>query len=56
MSYKSIWGGVGGFIAPAVVAFLVGEKVGSTYTVAVILCSVVGLITMIPACFKIEER
>ena len=56
MSYKSIWGGVGGFIAPAVVAFLVGEKVGSTYTVAVILCSVVGLITMIPACFKLEER
>ena len=56
MSYKSIWGGVGGFIAPAVVAFLVGEKVGSNYTVAVILCSVVALITMIPACFKLEER
>lgn len=56
MSYKSIWGGVGGFIAPAVVAFLVGEKVGSNYTVAVVLCSVVGLVTMIPACFKLEER
>ncbi len=56
MSYKSIWGGVGGFVAPAVVAFLVGEKVGSNYTVAVILCSVVALLTMIPACFKLEER
>ena len=56
MSYKSIWGGVGGFIAPAVVAFLVGEKVGSNYTVAVILCSIVALVTMIPACFKLEER
>ena len=56
MSYKSIWGGVGGFIAPAVVAFLVGEKVGSNYTVAVILCSVVALVTMVPACFKLEER
>lgn len=56
MSYKSIWGGVGGFLAPAVVAFLVGESVGSNYTVAVILCSVVAFITMVPACFKVKER
>ena len=56
MSYKSIWGGVGGFVAPAVVAFLVGEKVGSNYTVAVIICSVVAFLTMIPACFKVKER
>ena len=56
MSYKSIWGGVGGALAPAFIAFLVGERVGSTYSVAVILCSVVAFLTMIPACFNLKER
>ena len=56
MSYKSIWGGVGGFLSPAVVAFLVSEKVGSNYTVAVIICAAVAFITMLPACFKLKER
>ncbi len=56
MSYKSIWGGVGGFVAPAVVAFLVSEKVGSNYAVAVIICSLVALATMTPACKNLKER
>ncbi len=56
MSYKSIWGGVGGFFSPMLVAFLVSEKVGSNYTVAVIICAVIAFITMIPACFKLKER
>ena len=56
MSYKSIWGGVGGFVAPAVVAFLVSEKVGSNYAVAVIICSLVALVTMTPACKNLSER
>lgn len=56
MSYKSIWGGVGGFVAPSVIAFLVSEKVGSTYAVAVIICSLVAFATMVPACFNLKER
>ncbi len=56
MSYKSIWGGVGGFLSPAIVAFLVSENVGSNYTVAVIICAVIAFITMLPACFKLKER
>ncbi len=56
MSYKSIWGGIGGFFSPMLVAFLVSEKVGSNYTVAVIICAVLAFLTMIPACFKLKER
>lgn len=56
MSYKSIWGGVGGFIGPLVVTTFVSEKVGSNYTVAVIVCAIIGFATMIPACFGLKER
>lgn len=56
MSYKSIWAGGGNVIATVVATVLVSEKIGSNYTVVAIVCGIVALISMAPACFKIEER
>ncbi len=56
MSYRSIWGGAGGAAVPLVAALLVSEEVKSNYTVVAIVCAVAALITMAPACFKLQER
>lgn len=56
LSYKSIWAGVGSGIALILGTVLVSEKVKLNYTVVAIACAVFAIITMIPACFKLEER
>lgn len=56
LSYKSIWGGAGSGIAVVLATVLVSEQVKLNYTVVAICCAVVALITMTPACFRLEER
>lgn len=56
LSYKSIWGGVGSGVALILATVLVGEQIHLNYTVVAIVCAVFSLITMAPACFKLEER
>lgn len=56
ISYKQIWSGVGSGVALILGTVLVGEKVKLNYTVVAIICAVFAIITMIPACFKLEER
>ncbi len=56
LSYKSIWGGVGSGVALILATVLVSEQVKLNYTVVAICCAVFALITMAPACFKLEER
>ncbi len=56
LSYKSIWGGIGSGIAVILATVLVSEQVKLNYTVVAICCAVVAIITMTPACFKLEER
>lgn len=56
ISYKQIWAGVGSGVALILGTVLVGEQVKLNYTVVAIICAVFAIITMIPACFKLEER
>ena len=56
LSYKSIWSGVGSGIALILGTVLVSEKVHLNYTVVAVICAVFAILTMIPACFKLEER
>lgn len=56
LSYKSIWGGIGSGVALVLATVLVGEQIHLNYTVVAIICAVFALITMAPACFKLEER
>lgn len=56
ISYKQIWSGVGSGVALILGTVLVGEQVKLNYTVVAIICAVFAIITMIPACFKLEER
>lgn len=56
MSYKSIWGGLGMGITMILASVLVSEKVGSNYTVVAVVCSVIALATMAPACVNLKER
>lgn len=55
-SYKQIWSGVGSGFALVVGTVLVSEYIKLNYTVVAIVCAVFALITMIPACFNLEER
>ena len=56
ISYKQIWSGVGSGVALILGTVLVGEQVKLNYTVVAIICAVFAIITMLPACFKLEER
>ncbi len=56
LSYKSIWSGVGSGVALILGTVLVSEQVKLNYTVVAIVCAVFAILTMIPACFKLEER
>ena len=68
ISYKQIWSGVaarpagesgsgvGSGVALILGTVLVGEKVKLNYTVVAIICAVFAILTMIPACFNLEER
>ncbi|MGN0463611.1 MAG: MFS transporter, partial [Acutalibacteraceae bacterium] len=56
LSYKSIWSGIGSGVALILGTVLVGEYVHLNYTVVAVVCAVFALITMIPACFRLEER
>ncbi len=56
LSYKSIWSGVGSGIALILGTVLVSESVSLNYTVVAIVCAAFAFVTMIPACFKLEER
>ena len=56
LSYKSIWSGVGSGVALILGTVLVSEQVKLNYTVVAIVCAVFAVLTMIPACFKLEER
>ena len=56
LSYKSIWSGVGSGISLILGTVLVNQQVGSSYFVVALVCAVVALITMIPACSKLNER
>ena len=49
-------GGRGLGVALILGTVLVGEQVKLNYTVVAIICAVFAIITMIPACFKLEER
>lgn len=55
-SYKQIWSGVGSGFALIAGTVLVSEYIKLNYTVVAIVCAVFAIITMIPACFKLEER
>ncbi|MGN0545517.1 MAG: MFS transporter [Acutalibacteraceae bacterium] len=56
ISYKQIWSGIGSGVALILGTILVSEYIKLNYTVVAIACSVFALITMIPACFRLEER
>lgn len=56
LSYKSVWSGVGSGFALILGTVLVSEYIRLNYTVVAIACAVFALVTMIPACFKLEER
>lgn len=56
LSYKSIWSGVGSGVAIIAASILPSEKIGSNYTIVAIVCAVFSILTMIPACFRLEER
>lgn len=56
ISYKGIWSGVGTGISLVLGTVLVNQNVGGSYFLVAIICAVVALFTMIPACFKLEER
>lgn len=55
-SYKQIWSGVGSGFALIAGTVLVSEYIKLNYTVVAIVCAVFAILTMIPACFKLEER
>ncbi len=56
LSYKSIWSGVGSGVAIIAASILPSEKIGLSYTVVAIVCAVFAILTMIPACSRLEER
>ncbi len=56
ISYKGIWSGVGTGISLVLGTVLVSQDVGGSYFLVAVICAVVALLTMIPACFKLEER
>lgn len=56
MSTGRITSGAGSTIATAVCTFLVSEKVGVSFTLTVIMLSVVGFFTMLPICIYGQER
>lgn len=56
LSYKSIWSGVGSGVAIIAASILPSEKIGLNYTVVAIVCGIFAIGTMIPACFKLQER
>lgn len=55
-SYKQIWSGVGSGFALIVGTVFVSEYIKLNYTVVAIVCAVFAILTMIPACFNLEER
>lgn len=56
ISYKGIWSGVGTGISLVLGTVLVSQNVGGSYFLVAVICAAVALVTMIPACFKLEER
>lgn len=56
MSIRSLWGGAGALIAYIVGAVVVSEEVGGSYVIAAVVMAVIGLATMLPVCFKGQER
>jgi len=56
LSFKSIWGGLGGAVALVLGTVLVGEKVGLNFGVAAIAVSLIAFLTMLPVNYKVKER
>lgn len=56
LSYKSIWSGVGSGVAIVAGSLLVGQQFKLNFTFAAIVCGVFAIATMLPACFRLQER
>lgn len=56
LSLKGITGGIGSALTTVLATALVGEGIGLSYGVVSIMIAVVASATMIPVCFKCQER